>query len=77
MEFTIGKDVQQLGTTVYIESVRPFIGYKQIVTTSDKAKALHFDSIVDAERFASDNNIKLFDATNPQDNTCESYTIFC
>lgn len=75
--FTIGKDDPMIGGTLYIESVRIFIGSKQIVTTSDKAKALHFDSIVDAERYALDNNIKLFDATNPQDNTCESYTIFC
>lgn len=75
--FTIGKDDTIFGCTLYIESVRTFIGSKQIVTTSDKAKALHFNSIVDAEHYASDNNIKLFDATNPQDNTCELYTIFC
>lgn len=75
MEFTIGKD--SMFGTIYIESIRTLLGSKQIVTTSDITKALHFDSIVDAEHFASDNNIKLFDATNPQDNTCESYTIFC
>ena len=75
--FTIGKDDPMFGGTLYIESVRIFIGAKQIVTTSDKAKALHFDSIVNAERFASDNNITLFDANNDEDNTFVSYTIFC
>lgn len=77
MEFTIGKDVPQLGTTVYVESVITLPGLKRIITISDKTKALHFDSIVAAERFASEHNISLFDATNPQDHTCEKYTIFC
>ena len=75
--FTIGKDDSMLGTTFYIESIRTFIGPKQIITTNDKAKALHFDSIVDAKRYASDNNIKLFDANDEHDSTCLSFTIFC
>ena len=75
MEFTIGKD-SMFGTT-YIESVRTLLGFKQIVTTSDKANALHFGSIADAEHFASEHNITLFDANNDEDNTFVSYTIFC
>ena len=75
--FTIGKDDSMLGTTLYIESVRTFIGSKQIITTSDKTKALHFNSIVDAEKFASDNNIKMYNNNNEHDNTCSSFTIFC
>ena len=75
--FTIGKDDPMIGGTLYIESVRTLLGSKQIVTTSDKAKALHFDSIVDAEHYASEHNIRLFDANNDEDNTFVSYTIFC
>lgn len=74
---TIGKDVPLFGTTVYIKEVRTFSGFKQIVTTSDKTEALHFDSIVAAEHFASEHNISLFDVNDPSDNTCEKYTIFC
>ena len=77
MEFTIGKDVPQFGTTVHIKEVITSLGCKRIVTTSDKAKALHFGSIVDAEYFAAEHNISLFDANDPRDNTCEKYTIFC
>lgn len=77
MKCTIGKDVPQLGTTVYIKEVRTLLGSKQIITTSNEAEALHFGSIVAAEYFASEHNISLFDANSPRDNTCEKYTIFC
>lgn len=72
---TIGKD--SMGNTLYIESVMPLLGCQRIILTSNKAKALHFDSIVDAERFASEHNIELFDANNDEDNTFAKYAIFC
>lgn len=75
--FTIGKDDPMISGTLYIESVRTLLGSKQIVTTSDITKALHFDSIVDAKCFASEHNITLFDANNDEDSTFVSYTIFC
>lgn len=74
---TIGKDIPQFRTTSYIKEVRTFVGSKQIIMTSDKDEALHFDSIVAAKHFAFEHNISLFDAKNPRDNTCEKYTIFC
>lgn len=74
--YTIGIDSYLAGGTLYISRVGN-LQPKSVVLTPIKYGAIHFNSITEAEQFALDNNIKMYDANDPDDNTCESYSIFC
>lgn len=73
--YTLGKDELLLGGTFYIERVTP----NRVVTTNDITKALHFNSIEAAERFAVENNIRLvnFNSDSHDEVTSNYFSVFC
>jgi hypothetical protein len=73
--YTLGKDDLLFGGTFFIERVTELT----VVTTNDKSKALHFNTIEEAETFAINNGIRLVDFTsdNTDEVTSNYFSVFC
>jgi hypothetical protein len=73
--FKLGKDDLLFGGTLYVERVTGFT----IVTTNNESKALHFNTIEEAEMFAAEHGIRLVDFTsdNKDEVTTNYFSVFC
>ena len=72
--YTLAKDDLLFGGTFYIERVTEFT----VTTTSVKSKALHFNTIEEAETFAANHGIRLVDFTSDSaDEVTSNYFYVC